>query len=398
MNNEPINRIIFSGMQLLSGSKWVTEQALIVEDKKIKAIIPKDMIKHHLPAQQFEFPADCYLAPGFIDLHIHGINGHDVMDGTKEALSTIAKTLAAQGVTGFLATTMSSSDKAMEKVFEAVLAESANEEGAAILGIHLEGPFIAETKRGAHSISKLPDIALFNKWQGLAQDAIKIVTLAPELPGALDFIKSITKSGVVASIGHTNATFAEVMEAIQAGCTQATHLYNAMSPIQQREPGAAGALLLTDTIKAELIVDGHHLHPVIIQLTLKIKNKNDLLLVTDSMRAACLGDGEYDLGGQKVYVHDGEARLADGTLAGSTLCMNQAVKNMTGFSRCSLIDAIQMASTNPANVLRLEEKKGSIGVGKEADLVLLSKDLDVLLTMRGGKVIYQRDTQTEQDG
>lgn len=385
-----IKRCIFSGMQIFIDKKWVPDHAVVVEGSTIKAIIPVAMSKHHLPAEHHEFPADYYLTPGFIDVHIHGAYGHDVMDGTQDALIAISHALAAEGVTGFLATTMTADDERIETVLKVIAEMLPNSQGAAILGVHLEGPFIAKDKMGAQckGRERLPDTALMQHWQKCAQGAIKWVTLAPELPNALELIKLLREMHVIASVGHTNATYAETRAAIKAGCSQATHLFNAMRGIHQREPGAVGALLLSDEVIAELIVDDIHLHPAIVELAWQLKGKDRLLLVTDAMRAKCLGDGEYDLGGQRVDVRAGRATLADGTLAGSLLRMPQALKNMVQFSHCTLADAISMVTENPARILKLDARKGAISVGQDADLVVMNASLDVALTMREGRVVF----------
>lgn len=386
-----LNRYIFSGMQVLIEKKWEQHHAVVVEENLIKAIIPEEMIAHHLPAKRREFPSDFYLIPGLIDLHIHGTHGKDVMDNSPESLQSICDSLAIEGVTGFLATTMTADNDHIRSVLETISAAMPNQEGAAILGVHLEGPFISKEKKGAQrdDVQRLPDIKLMDSWQKSARGAIKIVTLAPELPGALSLIEKLHNMRVIASIGHTNATFEETNAAIKAGCTQATHLFNAMRGFHQREPGAVGALLLSDAITTELIVDGVHLHPATIELVLRLKGKDRLVLVTDAMRAKCLGNGQYDLGGQMVDVREGKAMLSDGTLAGSTLRMPEAIRNMVKFSKCSLIDAIYMATEKPAHLLGLDPRKGSITVGKDADLVVMNAALDVVLTMRGGKEMFK---------
>lgn len=386
-----IDRTIFSGMQTLIEQKWVQDKAIVVEDEKIKAIIPVDMIAHHLPAKHHQFSNDHYLIPGLIDLHIHGANGKDVMDATPDALKTISHALAGEGVTGFLATTMLTDNQKIEDVLKLMPTAMQEVEGAAILGMHLEGPFIAATKMGAqHGNTQEPDADLIRHWQSLAKGAIKIVTLAPELSGAIDFIHTLRNMDIIASIGHTDATFAETNAAIDAGCSQATHLFNAMRGFHQREPGAAAAVLLSNLVSAELIADGLHLHPAMIEIVLRLMGKDRLLLVTDAMRAKCLGNGEYELGGQQVNVNAGKVTLADGTLAGSTLRLPQAIKNMVKFTDCSLEDAIAMAAYNPARVLRLDDSKGTITVGKDADLVVMNAHFDVMLTMREGKVVFRK--------
>lgn len=384
-------RHIFSGLQVLGANQWLSDQAVIVEDRIIKAVIPANMIKHHLPACHYEYAHDYFLVPGFIDCHIHGTHGHDVMDGTFSALQDISQALAREGVTGFLATTMTAANEELERALETIAAAMPVSEGAAILGIHLEGPFISKTKMGAQlgDYIILPDVNLMRKWQRLAKGAIKVVTLAPELPGALDFIAALHEMQVIAAIGHTNATYEQTCTAIKAGCTQATHLYNAMSGLHQRQVGAAGAILLAPQVAVEMIVDGLHLHPALVALTLRLKNKDDILLVTDAMRAKCLAKGQYAFGGQEVLMDGEKVMLANGTLAGSILSMPQAIKNMMAFTQCSLPAALAMASSNPARILGLDRSKGTINVGKDADLVVLNAELQVLMTMRGGRVLFR---------
>jgi N-acetylglucosamine-6-phosphate deacetylase len=391
------NRRIFSGMQVLiskdNSLQWAKDQAVVVEEHSVKAIISIDMVKHHLPAKRFEFPEDHYLIPGFIDLHVHGAHGKDVMDATEEAYATICKSLASEGVTGYLATTMTADNEKIEAVLAAIPQAMTQSKGAAILGVHLEGPFLAKTKLGAQQgdFTQAPDAALFKRWQHLANDAIKLVTMAPELPGAIPFIQAMHAMGVITSIGHTDANYEQTQAAISAGATQATHIFNAMHGLYHREPGAVGALLLADNVTAEMIVDGFHLCPPIVKLVLRLKGKDRIVLVTDAMRGKCLGDGSYDLGGQCVNVSAGKATLADGTLAGSTLRMPKAIKNMVEYSLCSLPEAIGMATLNPARTLGIDARKGSIGAGKDADLVVMDGKLGVVMTMVGGVVVFKAE-------
>lgn len=385
-----LTRSIFHGMQIFMEKKWVTDRAVIAEDGRITAIIPTDMIKHHLPAKEHVFPSDHYLLPGLIDMHIHGAHGKDVMDGSTEALHTISRSLAAEGVTGYLATTMTADNDRIEQVLKTIPEAMQNKTGAAILGVHLEGPFIAQSKHGAQAYKdiRLPDSTLMRHWQDVAQGNIKVVTLAPELPGALPFIKRLKEMDIIASIGHTDASYEDTCAAIAAGCTEATHLFNAMSDFHQREPGAVCALLLASEVNVELIVDGFHLHPAVVDLCLRLKGHSRVLLVTDAMRAKCMGNGQYELGGQRVDVKEGKATLSDGRLAGSTLRMPAAIKNMMQFTGCTLADAISMATENPARMLKLEDRKGRIAVGNDADLVVMNPALEVVLTVREGSTIF----------
>lgn len=383
-------RIILTGMTILSHDTERRDTAVVIEKGVIKAMIPTSMVHNHLPARTYEFTAAHYLAPGFIDMHIHGAKGCDVMDGSIASLETISSSLASEGVTGFLATTMTANSETTEEIISQIVKAKDSVKGAAILGIHLEGPFISPEKLGAQCPNHIPpDINLVRQWQSKARGFIKKITLAPELPNAIELITALKEMQIIASIGHTNATYAETEAAIRAGASEATHLFNAMRPIQQREPGATGAVLLSKHVCAELIVDGIHLHPAIIDIAWRLKGKDNILLVTDAMRAKCMGDGEYDLGGQTVVVKNGMATLADETLAGSTLKMNEAIKHLMDYIHCSLGDAVQLASFNPARELGLTGTKGTISVGKDADLVILDEEANVLLTLREGGIIHE---------
>lgn len=388
------DRSILYGMAILYEDDWLKDYAVVVQGKKIKAIIPAEMISHHLPAKQYCFSADDYLMPGFIDLHIHGIQGWDVMDANQQALDGMRTALAEQGVTGFLATTMTADNEHIEAVLKLISSNMASPEGAALLGVHLEGPFLAQEKIGAqnHTSVQLPSIELVEHWQKISGNNVRIVTLAPELRGALALIEHLTSKGMIASIGHTHATYAETVAAMTAGCRHATHLFNAMRGLHQREPGAVGALLLADAVMAEIIVDGIHLHPAIVELAWRMKGKQRLLLITDAMRAACLSNGQYELGGQQVMVENAKATLANGTLAGSTLTMPQAIKNFIQFTNASLAEAITLATHTPAASLKLSHRKGSIDVDKDADLVVMHADFSVALTLREGKEVFNAET------
>lgn len=384
-------RIIISGMPIYFERRWATDHAVVVEGGRIKAVIPAGMIKHHLPAKEVRYGSDHRLLPGLIDLHVHGANNHDVMDGSVAALEGMSLALASEGVTGFLATTMTAPPEALATLLPVIAEAQHQVSGAAILGVHLEGPFIAKEKIGAQDAryTALPDEALFSKWQTLSGDRIRVVTLAPELEGALSFIKMLRKNNVIASIGHTNASYDTTMAAIKAGASQATHLFNAMQGVHQRDPGAAVALLLADEVTAEVIADGYHLHDAMLALALRVKGFDRLLLVSDAMRAKCMCDGVYDLGGQPVTVTAGLATLADGTLAGSTLALPKAIKRMAEATHCSLADAVHMATYVPARVLQCETRKGSIEVGKDADLTIMNANFEAVYTMREGKVCYR---------
>ncbi|RFU63276.1 N-acetylglucosamine-6-phosphate deacetylase [Bacillus sp. V59.32b] len=346
--------------------------------------------------EEITLPAHCKAIPGLIDVHIHGVNGADTMDATIGALETMATALPKEGTTSFLATTITQENEAIERALRNAsdyISDHQSPGKAEILGIHLEGPFVNSKRAGAQPVEYIvdPNVELFKKWQELSNDTIRLVTLAPEQPGGLQLIKYLKENGIIASIGHSDATYEEVLDAITAGATHVTHLFNGMKGMHHREPGVVGAALLRDELQTELIADGIHVRPEMVKLVYNQKGPGGLLLITDAMRAKCLKNGTYDLGGQDVIVRDDKAFLHDGTLAGSILKMDQAVKNMLSFTDCSLESVIEMASVNPAKQLNVFDHKGSIAEGKDADLVILDENHDVVMTFCKGKLAFKRE-------
>ena len=344
-------------------------------------------------AEEIALPENAVVLPGFIDEHIHGAGGSDAMDGNVKDLAIIADTVAKEGTTTFLATTMTQSKENILKAMRAVkeYREESREEGARIAGVHLEGPFIAAAHKGAQPLEYVaaPDSKTFDEYNAACGNAIKIITLAPEVDGALDFIRHIVAQGAVVSVGHTGAKYAEVKAAMEAGATNVTHTYNAQSPLHHREIGVVGSALLLDDLYCELICDTIHVSVPAMQLLAKNKRADKLALITDAMRAKGLADGVSELGGQTVYVKGGEARLADGTLAGSVLRMNRAVQNMVEKVGVPFTQAVDYCTINPARTLKIENEAGSIAEGKRADLAVLNDKFDVLCTVRDGKIIYK---------
>jgi N-acetylglucosamine-6-phosphate deacetylase len=340
-----------------------------------------------------ELPEDAIVLPGFVDQHIHGAGGSDGMDGTVEDIAIIAKTIAAEGTTSFAVTTMTQSPENITKAMEAVKAyrEANSDEGARVVGIHLEGPFIAAAHKGAQPLEyvKTPDIAAFDAYNEASGNAIRIVTLAPEVEGAEAFIKHLTEKGIVSSIGHTGAKFTDIEKAVANGASNVTHTYNAQTALHHREIGTVGSAMLLDELNCELIADTIHVSVPAMRLLVKNKPLDKLSLITDAMRAKGIPDGISELGGQVVYVKNGEARLEDGTLAGSVLRMNRAVQNMVEKVGVPFTQAVDYATINPARMLKIDNEAGSIAVGKRADFTVLNANYDVLLTVRGGKIIYQ---------
>ncbi|MCI6444023.1 MAG: N-acetylglucosamine-6-phosphate deacetylase [Clostridia bacterium] len=340
------------------------------------------------------FETDGIVVPGFIDEHIHGAGGADAMDGTVEALQTISEFLAREGTTGFLATTMTQSPENITNALKAVkkVREKGEYKGAEVLGVHLEGPFISPKHVGAQPLEYVatPDAELFDKYNEASGNSIKIVTLAPEVEGGLGLVKHLSNIGVVASVGHTGGKYADVVNAVAAGATNVTHTYNAQTGLHHREAGVVGAAMLLDELNCEMICDTIHVSVPAIKLVIKNKPHDKYTLITDAMRAKGMPDGKSELGGQDVFVNNGEARLADGTLAGSVLKMNVAVKNLVEKAGVPFTDAIDFATYNPAKNIGVLHERGTIEVGKRADLTVLNSDFEVLYTLVNGKIVYKK--------
>lgn len=375
----------------------IAEGYLLIQDGRIAKFGPLEELRDvdkDIPVIRLE--RSYKVIPGMIDLHIHGVAGADTMDATQEALEIMARNLPKEGTTSFLATTMTQEAEHIEKALANVAeyVEAGNQEAKAeIIGVHLEGPFLSPKRAGAQPLHTIiePDVALFKKWQQIAKGQIRLVTLAPERAGGLDLTKHLKETGVIASIGHSDATYDEVVAGIEQGITHTTHLFNGMRGLHHRDPGVAGAALLHPEITAEIIADGIHVRGEMIDLTFRLKGKEGIVLVTDAMRAKCLGEGNYTLGGQAVTVKEGRATLEDGTLAGSILKMKDAAQNVMSFTGCSLEEIIFMTAVNPAKELGIFDRKGSIAVSKDADLVILNEQNEVMMTYCRGKLAFSHE-------
>jgi N-acetylglucosamine-6-phosphate deacetylase len=377
-------------LEYIIGAKIITENMVLENyvlefNEKFGRLIPENEFNKE-DARVFDAEG-LYLAPGLIDVHIHGSGGEDTMNGTSEALKTISSTIAKNGVTSFLATTMTMDwnkiSGALEKVRECMGHEMP---GAELLGAHMEGPFINCKYKGAQAAEYIlpPDWELIKNYA----DIIKIVTIAPENPGAEDFIRESRKNGIVVSMGHTAASFEEAMTAIETGVSHCTHLFNAMTGLNHRTPGAAAAALTSD-IFCELIADGIHVHTGLYELIKKAKGVDRITLITDCIEAGGMGDGNYALGGQPVVVRAGEARLKDGVLAGSVLNLNEGLFRFYKNTKAELHEVFRMASLNPAAELGIEDRKGSVASGKDADFFLMDDLFSVKATYLKGKQIFQ---------
>ena len=334
--------------------------------------------------------------PGFIDLHLHGANLADFMDGDVQAVKDIAHYLPKEGTTSFLATTLTQSPEAIKLAihsFKTYKQSDAVKLGAQVLGVHLEGPFINELLAGAQprEFIEKPSVEQLEHWFGEELEELKIITLAPEMDENNNVIRHVVSKGVIASAGHTNATYLDIQAAMTVGLSHLTHYGNAMRGLHHREIGVIGAGMLEEQLYCEVIADGIHVGEDMLQLIYKKIGPERILLITDSMRAKGMGDGDYHLGGQAVEVIGHEARLEDGTLAGSVLKMNDALKIMKRATGATLEELAQMSSTNAAERLGIANCKGKISPGMDADIVLLDKDWQVKYTIIAGEIIFKQE-------
>lgn len=365
----------------------IREGQVVVEDGKIVGVGPW---KGGFLGLVLDF-RDCLVAPGFIDLHVHGGGGSDVMDASPQGLDRLSGFLAAGGVTSFLATTYSApQDDILASAVAVKEAVREGTKGAVALGLHLEGPYINPKRKGAQSAAHIRNLSVeeLDEVLGAAGGALRIVTMAPELDGALEAAARLRSKGVIPSAGHTDATYDEMMAGVEAGFSHVAHLFNGMRPFHHREPGVAGAALDDDRVSVELIADGLHLHPAVLRLAAGRKGAGKTALVSDAVAPAGLGDGEYELGGERVRVEKDRCLLVSGALAGSTIRLSDAVRNMVELAGSPVAEAVEMASTTPAGILGLVERKGRLAPGMDADLTVLDKGFSVRLTMVGGRIVY----------
>lgn len=373
--------LAFSGKAILPNS--VAEASILISDSRITSVTPG------IDARSERVQG--WIAPGLIDLQINGAYGFD-FTAQSATVSDVAKRLPETGVTAFLPTIISSPLESYPNILRDLKRATADARGAQILGVHLEGPYLSPQRAGAHNPDYLraPILTTLQKYTGFASyPLVKMVTLAPELLGALDLVRRFRGTGIVISAGHSAATYDQALAGFNSGITYGTHLFNAMSPLAHREPGLVGALLSSD-VPCGLIADGIHVHPAAIQAAFRAKGASEITLVTDAMAAMGTNKGSYTLGDREVIVDAKSARLADGTLAGSILQMDAAIRNVIEFTGCSLADAITMASATPARVLGLE-RKGKIAPGCDGDLVVLDESLHVQMTIVQGEIVYRRN-------
>jgi N-acetylglucosamine-6-phosphate deacetylase len=336
-----------------------------------------------------------HIAPGFIDLHVHGGVGQMFEFADADGYAKIAETLARSGTTGFLATLAVQPHENTMEAIKTARGFASETGGAKMLGIHMEGPYLNPEAAGAQLTSAMrkPSVEELAEYADAAGDLLKIMTLAPELEGGLELVSALSARGIVAAAGHSNATFNEIREAVQAGLSHVSHTYNAMRPLHHREPGVVGAALVMDLLTTELICDGHHVHPAAAGVVMRCKPRDKIVLISDSVAALGLPEGDHDFLGIPVLVKDGAVRLKDSdNLAGSVLTLDVAIRNLFNwFSDIALREIFMMASLNPATVIGIDGSKGRIAVGKDADIILIDEHFNVTLTIVEGRIVHRRD-------
>lgn len=379
--------MVYTAASLWDGTRLYDDAMMVVEDGRIAAMGKRTASELPPGANIRNFP-EGILAPAFFDVHIHGAAGHDVMEGTAAALGCVGRFLGSRGTGAFLATTVSAPLDATLRSLEGlalVIAQAPVQGEARPIGIHLEGPFLSHGKRGAHPANRLlaPDIGVFDRMFEAAEGNVRLMTLAPELPGATELTAHATSRGVRISVGHSDANAQETRRAIEAGASSATHTYNAMRALDHKDPGILETVLTNDELYAELICDGIHNMPELVRLWWRAKGPQKAILVTDAMSATGMPEGEYLLGGFPVQVANGRAMIDD-VLAGSVLTLDKALTNFVQFTGARVEDGLRLMTANPAAMTGFGERAGSLAVGGPADFVAVDAKGNLLASVIGG--------------
>ena len=386
-----LKRFLFKNARIIGGQLPIFQGWLQTEGKSITEIgLGEPLAWLEERADEIVDCLGLTLLPGLIDLHTHGALGHQFMQPDVQVWQELSQYYASHGTTGVLATTWTASQEDLEKVLATAQAVMGHESGAKILGVHLEGPFINRLRGGAQEAALIRPASEAEIQKLLASGVVKLVSLAPEIVENQALIKVCMTRGITVSAGHTDASFDEMVAAVEAGVTQVTHCFNAMRPLNHRQPGAVGAALTMDALRCELIADNIHIHPAVMKLMAKAKGMQGIILITDSIQPAGLSDGKYDMDGRWITLQHGEARLQDGTLAGSTLSLNKGLQNFSRASQRPLDDTWVCATLNPATAIHLEKTKGSLMPGKDADIILVDSEFEVKFTMVEGRFVYRR--------
>ncbi|HWT00301.1 MAG TPA: N-acetylglucosamine-6-phosphate deacetylase [Pyrinomonadaceae bacterium] len=392
MNGNGSRKLAIVGGTVITRDRAIEDGAVLVEDGRI-TFVGRARDAGPESASEIIDAGGLMVLPGLIDTHVHGSHGDDVMFSDAEGIRRISRAQARYGTTAYLPSTVSAHHEHLLRALEACAAAvDASEPAAEIVGIHVEGPFINRNKKGAHSLETLrdPDLDQCMEYLRAAPGLLKIMTLAPELPGAMELIRLLVAHDVVPSLGHSEADYDTALEAMEAGATHATHLYNAMPALHHRKPSLTTACLNEPFIRAEIVLDGLHVAPEMARLAARNKGREGLIIVTDALAAVGCPDGTYTLGDLPVKVEGDRCVLMDGeTIASSMLTMNRAVGNAVAFTGASLVDAAYMASFLPAQICGVSDRKGSLEVGKDADIAVLAQDYSARLTVCKGEVAYK---------
>ena len=385
-------RTIIRGGTIVTPHERLADHTLILEGDKITAIDAGEIRPG--TDDRLVDAHGCWVTPGLIDLHIHGSGGFGTMQASTESLHGMSRFLAQHGTTSLLPTTVSTDRQSILDVLNAVSKLPQPSGGAHIPGVHIEGPFLNPENTGAQPPEgiRAPDLNELRGW--IKSGQAKLITIAPELEGTSDLIQEALEGGIEIALGHTSASYEIFSAAIDMGARQATHTFNSMLGLHHRKPGPIGAILTDDRIYAQVIADGVHLHPAVVKLLIKAKGPKRIILISDAISAAGLSDGEYDLGGHKVFVKEGVARIRAGNLAGSTLTLDQALRNVIQFTGLTFPEALPMATSVPAEAMGWEQK-GKLEVGADADVVLFDEDLNVVKTIVGGRCVFEAANQTQ---
>ncbi len=385
--------LVLKGGKIITPFRIIRNGAIVIENGRIAELGEEQEV--HIPANaQLINTQTKAIFPGFVDLLIHGAKGRDFSEGNSEAFEIIGQHFLQHGSTTILASLFAKPEEQMLSNIRQLAKYIQSHPHSNIRGIHLEGPYLNKAFKGAMNEDWLwtPDLTSWQKMWDASKGLIKLMTIAPELPGAMEVIRDAAKKGVVISIGHSMASYRQIEIAIDNGAAHITHMFNAMRPLHHREPGVALAALLRDELKIELIADTYHVHPATMEFLLKVKKPNGIILITDSITPGGMHEGEtFTFANQPVRIKNGKAVLDNGTIAGSTLTLNRAIKNMVETAGARITEAARMASLNGAKVLNLDRKKGILAVGKDADLVVIGEDYSVEMTLMGGKVVYGQE-------
>lgn len=382
---------LLSARHLITPLQTIEDAALLIEDGTITAVGPRAELTIPGRTRVLDF-GDAILAPGLIDIHIHGGAGHDVMEGSDESLAAVERLMTRHGVTSYCPTTVTAPLDATLRALDALgkaVASGGKSDGtrARPLGIHFEGPFLSHAKRGVHppALLEKASLVLFDRMWQAADGRVSVMTIAPEIEGALDLIAEAARRGVCVSLGHSDAELPSAQAGIRAGARHATHTFNAMRALDHRNPGILGAVLTSTEVTADIIVDGIHVDPVVVDLFVRAEGIDRAVLITDAISATGMPDGTYSLGGLEVQVRDGRCE-SGGRLAGSVLTLDRAVRNTAEFAKISLQHAIRLATLNPARVLGIDKRKGTLSVGADADVAVFTPTGEVVRTIVGGIV------------